>query len=92
MTRLCLTLLLLQTLALPATAQTPFATFDRANEPVLNDPHDLTIGPDGKLYIADKFAGEIVIMNPDTLAIEGRFGDGKLAGVHDISFAPDGRA
>ena len=75
-----------------ATAQTPFATFDGASEPVLNDPHDLTFGPDGLLYIADKLAGEIVVMDPDTLEVVRRFGDGRLPGVRDISFGRDREA
>lgn len=85
---------LISALAMTGTglAQTPFATFDRASEAVLNDPHDLTFGPDGRLYIADKFANRIVIMDPDTLEVLGSFGDGKLVGAHDISFGPDGRA
>ncbi len=92
MSRTALALLALLGLAVPVAAQAPFATFERASAPVLHDPHDLTIGPDGRLYIADKFAGEIVVMDPDTLEVLDSFGDGKLAGVHDISFAPDGRA
>ena len=70
----------------------PFASFERASEPVLNDPHDLAFGPDGRLYVADKFAGRVAILDPETLALVGSFGDGGLAGVHDISFAPDGTA
>jgi len=75
-----------------AVAQGPFATFDQASEATLNDPHDLTIGPDGRLYVADKFGNRIVILDPDTMEIVGTFGDGILQGVHDISFGPDGRA
>jgi DNA-binding beta-propeller fold protein YncE len=74
----------------PALAQAPFASFDIASEAVLADPHDLTIGPDGRLYIANKFGNDIVIMDPDTLEIVGRAGDGQLAGIHDVSFGPDG--
>ncbi len=88
--RLILTALLLATT--PALAQAPFATFHSASEPVLNDPHDLAFGPDGKLYIADKFGHRIVVMEPDTLEILSTFGDGELPGAHDISFGPNGRA
>ena len=70
----------------------PFATFELASEPVLHDPHDLTMGPDGRLYIADKFANEIVIMNAETLTLIGSFGQEHLLNVHDISFGPDGLA
>jgi len=78
--------------AVPAAAQVPFASFDAASEPVLNDPHDLDFGPDGKLYIADKFGNRIVVMDPDTMEVLSTFGDGTLAGVHDISIRPDGKA
>jgi len=83
---------LLICLTSPAASQTPFASFDRASEPILNDPHDLTIGPDGRLYVADKFGDRIVVMDPDTLEILETFGAGTLAEVRDISFGPDGRA
>jgi len=76
--------------ALPAFAQAPFASFDMASEPVLNDPHDLAFGPDGRLYVADKFNNRVTVMDPKTLTVVGTFGDGQLAGAHDISFGPDG--
>ena len=62
-----------------------------ASEPVLADPHDLTIGPDGRLYIANKFGNDIVIMDPDTLGVVCRAGDGQMVEVHDVSFGPDGK-
>lgn len=68
----------------------PFAAYHSASEPVLNDPHDLTFGPDGNLYIADKFGNRVVLMDPDTLQVIGSIGDGALAGAHDVSFGPDG--
>ncbi len=70
----------------------PFASFDVASEPGLRDPHDLAIGPDGRLYVADKFANQITILDPDTLEILGAVETGSLPNVHDISFGPDGRA
>ncbi len=76
----------------PVLGQSAFATFERASEAILNDPHDLSFGPDGRLYVADKFADEIAILDPETLERVGGFGDGTLLGVHDISFGPDGRA
>lgn len=87
-----LLVLALIVLAAPGFAQSPFASFDTASEPVLNDPHDLEIGPDGRLYVADKFAGEVAVLDPDTLEVVETFGDGLLFGVHDISFGPDGKA
>lgn len=64
-----------------------FATFDLASEPVLNDPHDLEFGPDGLLYVADRFNGDIVVMDPETLLVMERIGGGTLIGVHDVSFS-----
>jgi len=57
-------------LASPLSAQ-QFASFDKASEPVLNDPHDLTIGPDGRLYVADKFGDRIVVMDAGRIVEEG---------------------
>lgn len=81
-------------LATPAAAQEPppFAAFDGASEAILSDPHDLTIGPDGRLYVADKLAGRVAILDPDTLELVDEFGGGALAGVRDVSFMPDGMA
>lgn len=70
----------------------PFASFDRASAPVLNDPHDLAMGPDGHLYIADKFGNQIVVMDAETLEVIRTIGDGALYGVHDVAFDRDGRA
>lgn len=86
-------LALLILIASPTTAQEfPFASFDLASEPVLNDPHDLTIGPDGHLYIADKFGSRIVVMDAETLEIIDVIADGLLPGVHDIAFDAAGNA
>ncbi len=68
----------------------PFASFVDASDPVLNDPHDLAFGHDGNLYIADKFANRVVVMNADTLDVIGSIGDGALMGAHDVSFGSDG--
>jgi len=70
----------------------PFASFDLASEPILNDPHDIEIGPDGHLYVADKFGDRIAVMDAETLELLWTFGDGTLSSVHDISFGPDGLA
>jgi len=79
-------------LATPGHAQAPFAAFDRASEPVLADPHDLTVGPDGRLYVADKDNSRIVVMDAETLEVIETFGDGALPGVRDISFGAAGKA
>lgn len=69
----------------------PFAVFDLASEPVLNDPHDLAIGPDGHLYVADKFGNRIAVFNAQTLELVEMLGEGNLPSVHDISFGQNGR-
>ncbi|MDU8945158.1 Vgb family protein [Ovoidimarina sediminis] len=86
--------LLLLAAAMPAAAQNgppPFASFAGASAPVLGDPHDLTFGPDGNLYIADKLNDRVVLMDPETLEIIGSIGDGALSQARDVSFGPDGR-
>ncbi|WP_108837159.1 NHL repeat-containing protein [Tateyamaria sp. Alg231-49] len=88
--RIVFAFLLLST-SLHAQQAGPFASFVGASAPVLNDPHDLAFGPDGHLYIADKFANRVAIMDPDTLEIIGSIGDGALFGAHDVSFGPDGK-
>ena len=70
----------------------PFASFDLASEAILNDPHDLTIGPDGRLYVADKFGFRIVVLNAETLELEDVIAEGELPMVRDISFGPNGHA
>jgi streptogramin lyase len=79
-------------LTAPALAQDapPFAAFDLASEPVLADPHDLAFGPDGRLYVADKFGARIAVFDPETLELIEMLGEGWLPNVHDISFGPDG--
>lgn len=69
----------------------PFAAFDKAGPEVLRDPHDLAFGPDGRLYVADKFGHRIAVLDPETLELIETLSSGKLPGVHDISFGPDGR-
>ncbi|WP_306143580.1 NHL repeat-containing protein [Roseibium sp. MMSF_3412] len=71
-------------------APAPFASFDKAGPDVLNDPHDLAFGPDGLLYVADKFGNRIAVVDPDTLDVVESLSAGKLPGAHDISFGPGG--
>ena len=72
-------------------APAPFAAFDKASKEVLNDPHDIAIGPDGRLYVADKFGSRIAVMDAETLELIEVREEGRLPGVHDISFGPNGR-
>ena len=72
-----------------AQAPNPFASFDKASEPVLNDPHDLAMGPDGHLYIADKFGNQIVVMDAGKVVEEGTHDnllarDGTYASLHKL--------
>jgi len=91
--RICYLTVMAALLAFSATAQnTDFASFEIASQPVVGSPQDLTIGPGGLLYVADGFAGEIKVLDPDTLEVLGSFGQGQLFGVRDISFGPDRRA
>ena len=69
-----------------------FAAFDKASDQVLADPHDLAFGPDGLLYVADKFGGRIAVFDPDSLELKEMVFEGQLPGVHDISFGPNGQA
>ena len=88
--RLALTLAMLASAATAQDAPAPFAAFDLASEAVLADPHDLALGPDGRLYVADKFGARIAVFDPDTLELIEMLGEGFLPGVHDISFGPKG--
>lgn len=92
MIRHAMVMFLLGGLAAQAQDAPPFAAFDLASEPILNDPHDLAIGPDGMLYVADKFGSRITVLDPETLKLIRHIGEGALPGVHDISFGPDGQA
>lgn len=87
-------LILALCLSAPAGAQDgppPFASYAGASAAVLGDPHDLTFGPDGNLYIADKLNNRVVLMDPNTLEVIGSIGEGALAQARDVSFGPDGR-
>ena len=69
----------------------PFASFDLASDPILNDPHDLALGPDGHIYVADKFAHSVAVLDAETLELVEVLGAGRFPGIHDIAFGPDGR-
>ena len=70
----------------------PFASFDLAGPAVLNDPHDLAVGPDGRVYVADKLGNRIAVLDPETLELVETIGDGLMPQVRDVSFGPDGQA
>ena len=70
----------------------PFASFDLAGPAVLNDPHDLAVGPDGRVYVADKLGNRIAVLDPETLELVETIGEGLMPQVRDVSFGPDGQA
>lgn len=78
-------------LPLRAEEPAPFASFDRASPPVLANPHDLALGPDGKLHVSDVGNGRIAVLDPHTLALEGEIGAGALSQPHDVAFDANGR-
>ena len=85
--------ILILSMALPAAAQEapgPFASFDLASAQVLGDPHDLTVGPDGRLYVADKLNARIAVFDPETLELVEEMNAGLMPQVRDISFGPGG--
>ena len=69
----------------------PFASFDLAGLAVLGDPHDLTVGPDGRVYVADKLGARIAVLDSETLELVGSIGAGALPQIRDVSFGHDGR-
>lgn len=69
----------------------PFASFDLAGPAILGDPHDLAVGPDGRVYVADKLGARIAVLDPETLELVASIGEGALPQVRDVSFGRDGR-
>jgi DNA-binding beta-propeller fold protein YncE len=87
-----LALALVAALAPAAAAAEPDAQFSLASEPVLANPHDLILSPDGALlYVSDVGNNRIALLDPETLALVGAFGAGELSGPHDVDIGPDGR-
>lgn len=69
------------------------ATFVHASQPILSNPHDLKLTPDGRyLFVADVGNDRIAILDPETLTLVGTFGEGHQSGTHDIDFDALGRA
>ena len=69
------------------------ATFEQASQPILSNPHDLKLSPDGRyLFVADVGNNRIAILDPETLTMVGTFGEGHQSGTHDIDFDASGQA
>lgn len=50
-------------------------------------PEDLTLSPDGRfLLVADAGSDSVAVLDPKTLKLLGRFGQGDLARPHDVAF------
>ncbi|MES9970643.1 MAG: NHL repeat-containing protein [Candidatus Thiodiazotropha sp.] len=85
-------LLLLSLIGWPLHAEIS-ASLVHASRPVLSNPHDLKLSPDGSyLFVSDVGNNRIAILNPETLDLIGAFGDDHQSGTHDIDFDTKGRA
>ncbi|MEM7226452.1 MAG: NHL repeat-containing protein [Pseudomonadota bacterium] len=75
----------------PAQAE-PRATFEAASEAAFSRPHDIVLSPDGRfLYVSDLGHDRVAVLDPDSLALLGSFGDDQLDAPHDVAFDRDGR-
>ena len=62
-------------------------TFEQASEPVLSNPHDLKLSPDGRwLYVSDVGNNRVAVFDPQTLELIDAFGSDHQSGTHDIDF------
>jgi len=60
--------------------------------PAIDGPEGITVGPDGNVYIASEYSGNVTKWSPSG-AYLGEFvssGEGGLAGEQDLEFGPDG--
>ena len=63
-----------------------------ASQPVLSEPHDLVLSPDGRLlYVADNGNDRVAVLDPHSLAFLMSFGEGELSQPHDVAFDRQGR-
>ena len=55
-------------------------------------PHDITLSADKRyLFVADTNNDRIAVLDPDSLAILGSFGEGEVNEPHDVVFQHDGK-
>jgi len=74
----------------------PAAAFDlefvAASAQIYDKPHDLVLAPDGRhLYVADNDNDRIAVLDPETLELLGKFGEGEVSAPHDAAFDAQGR-
>jgi DNA-binding beta-propeller fold protein YncE len=92
MTR-ALLLFMLVVLSSPAWAGGFKAEYVSASDPVLSNPHDLDLSPDGRfVYVSDLGNDRVAVFDAASLKLVGSIGekDG-LAAPHDAHIGPDGR-
>jgi len=69
------------------------ASFVHASPPILSNPHDLKLTPDGRyLFVSDVGNNRVAILDPETLAFVDAFGEDHQSGTHDIDFDSTGLA
>lgn len=63
-----------------------------ASSTPLGNPHDLKLSPDGRhLLVSDVDNDRVAILDPETLAFIGSFGEDHQGGTHDVDFDAEGR-
>ncbi len=77
--------------AFGAQAAEPFAAFDAASEPILGNPHDVKLGPDGMLYVSDVDRNRVAVLDPSSLKLVREVGADTLYSPHDVDFDAAGR-
>ena len=57
--------------------------------PVGEEPHGVTLGPDGLVYVTVKHANKVAVVDPRTLTVVREITDPSLVGPHQILFVSD---
>ncbi len=52
------------------------------------EPHGITLGPDGRIYVAAKKSNKVAVIDPATLEVVSEIHDLSLAGPHQVIFVP----
>jgi YVTN family beta-propeller protein len=53
------------------------------------EPHGVTLGPDGLVYVTVKHANKVAVVDPRTLTVAREITDPSLVGPHQILFVSD---